>query len=215
MNPVNLLVLTLYLATSIVSISTQKHEKGPWLRVGDGVTVHANVVFDSTVKNDKTKRQPTAKNFRRLFQGVQRYFHTEKVFVKFVVKSAEKKDALAVKGKWESVNASATLEKVIKYAEEQQPSNDTITYFFTETPLLERSKGSDLAGSELYFKATFNTFCNKTPSAAVVRYYSLESSEGTVAATAWTFGEKKHKNFNLRDYWRMNAKFSHCPRNTR
>uniref|UniRef100_A0A224Y6T3 28 kDa Metastriate family member n=1 Tax=Rhipicephalus zambeziensis TaxID=60191 RepID=A0A224Y6T3_9ACAR len=194
MNPVNLLVLTLYLATSIVSISTQKHEKGPWLRVGDGVTVHANVVFDSTVKNDKTKRQPTAKNFRRLFQG---------------------KDALAVKGKWESVNASATLEKVIKYAEEQQPSNDTITYFFTETPLLERSKGSDLAGSELYFKATFNTFCNKTPSAAVVRYYSLESSEGTVAATAWTFGEKKHKNFNLRDYWRMNAKFSHCPRNTR
>uniref|UniRef100_A0A224Y0T5 28 kDa Metastriate family member n=1 Tax=Rhipicephalus zambeziensis TaxID=60191 RepID=A0A224Y0T5_9ACAR len=98
MNPANLLVLTLFLATSIGNISTQKHKKRAPLQVGQGVKVHVKVLFDKTVNSqgtseddvDEARNEPTKEDFERLFRLVQEYLHNENVMVKFTVRDAKK-----------------------------------------------------------------------------------------------------------------------------
>uniref|UniRef100_A0A6G5A459 Putative conserved secreted protein n=1 Tax=Rhipicephalus microplus TaxID=6941 RepID=A0A6G5A459_RHIMP len=220
MDPVNLF-LTLFMAASILSLSTQKNNM-PWRRVGDGITVHARIFYDSTLntmdvsgKNKEESRKPSMEEFKKLFKKVQDHFHDQFVMVSFQVEKAEKNDALVVRSHFNDyIIAIETLHNVTK-SEPMPPKNDVVTYLFTKGPLYEGRWQSDLPGGELDYEATFDTFCSEKSSAAVVKYISMSSYDYTVAATAWILGLKKYKKFTYKDYVHMKSTFSRCGKNVR
>ncbi|KAL1445825.1 hypothetical protein MTO96_044795 [Rhipicephalus appendiculatus] len=196
MNPANLFFFTLCLAPSIVSTSSQRRNKWSKARVGEGVSVEAHIIYDSSVKsqglsernNDERKNEDTLTDFKKLFQLVQQHFHNESVMVTFEVKTAIQNDTLPVKSGNKSLNATETLKKLIEYASVNSSRNDSIFYFFTANELLEKTKQGDKVDIDHADVAT------------------------AVEATARIFGLKKYKNLNIRDILQLLLTFGNCPR---
>uniref|UniRef100_A0A131Z7D0 28 kDa Metastriate family member n=1 Tax=Rhipicephalus appendiculatus TaxID=34631 RepID=A0A131Z7D0_RHIAP len=223
MYPANLIVFTLCLAPSIESASSQRRNKWSKARVGEGVSVEAHIIYDSSVKpqglsernNDERKNEDTLADFKKLFQLVQQHFHNESVMVTFEVKTAIQNDTLPVKSGNKSLNATQTLKKLIEYAAVNSSRNDSIFYFFTANELLEKTKQGDKVDIDHADVATFGTFCSEKDSAAVVKYYPLSDTTrhiSAVEATARIFGLKKYKNLNIRDILQLLLTFGNCPR---
>uniref|UniRef100_A0A224YB01 28 kDa Metastriate family member n=1 Tax=Rhipicephalus zambeziensis TaxID=60191 RepID=A0A224YB01_9ACAR len=189
--------------------------------VGDGVKVKVQVYFDSSVstkngskEGQQNKTEPTINDFKTLFQLVQEHFHNQSVMTQFEVKNAQKNEGIGVTYGSHSLNASATLENLKKYAERNTSTNDTITYFFTQKPLLQQTSQGDKVDVLYDDLSTFKTFCSGETSAAVVAYYpeGKQRHYGAAEATARVFGLKKYLKFTWNDLKTLLMVFSKCPK---
>ncbi|KAL3192334.1 hypothetical protein MRX96_059148 [Rhipicephalus microplus] len=142
------LFLTLFMAASTLSTSTQKNTR-PCKRTGDGVTVRAQIFYDLTVNTTggseesmEAIRKPGKADFDKLFKKVQDHFHREFVMVNFTVESVKERDELVVQSYFHGyIIAIETLQKVIE-SEPQPLRNDSITYFFYIAAIVRRKMES-------------------------------------------------------------------------
>lgn len=223
MNPADVLAFLLFLVVSSVSNSIQQTNQQVLPSVGEGITVHAQVLFDHTVKtedvskgeNARTRSKPTTVDFTDLFQQAQEYFNNQSILIKMKVENAQEKDDIRVSfGKGPALDAVKTLQNLTTYAATQSHGNDTIFYYFTQSEILEETKTGDHVELDLSEKATFKTFCTGSTSAAVVKYYPSGKDRhiSVVSATAETFGLRKYHHLTLRDIIILLMTFSTCPR---
>ncbi|XP_072140826.1 uncharacterized protein [Dermacentor andersoni] len=88
-----------------------------------------------------------------------------------------------------SLNASATLEKLVQTMHSEAVKLDAIVYYFTTRELLEENNRGDRIPRIVQYKATSKTFCTLSPSAAVVRQnLPSEDITSTLIATSSVLG---------------------------
>ncbi|XP_075530235.1 uncharacterized protein LOC142563547 [Dermacentor variabilis] len=170
--------------------------------IGKGLTANVYVLYDSSIKTQVNRqlssnsiRQKAQSDppdmFKELFQKVQNDFHQKFVMINFQVNSTAQNDSIGVlfHRMQRSLDASATLEKLIKAMHTQATQLGGIVYYFTMKQLLEESNRGDRIPITVQYKATSKTFCTFSPSAAVVRQnLTSEDITSTLAATSSVLG---------------------------
>uniref|UniRef100_A0A224YB31 28 kDa Metastriate family member n=1 Tax=Rhipicephalus zambeziensis TaxID=60191 RepID=A0A224YB31_9ACAR len=196
------------------------------LTVGENVTVHAYVLYDSSFatqsnggeRSSSTMRQSPVTLIENLFAMVEEYFRNESVMIRIKVENETRNDSIGVPyfhfGK--SLDSNKTLQNLRKYAAEKNRSCDAVFYFVTNRSLIEATIGGDVIEENIYEKSTFHTFCTNKSSAGVVHYgglgYDDEYYISSVMATAYIFGLSRFSSFTTREREKLNETFQHCPK---
>uniref|UniRef100_A0A6G5A2M9 Putative secreted peptide n=1 Tax=Rhipicephalus microplus TaxID=6941 RepID=A0A6G5A2M9_RHIMP len=140
----------------------------PEPKLGENVTVHAQVMYDNTFKATSpngTNETFMKTYFERIFEKVQEGINKKGVMVQISVANVSCHNELVKRhrnGKYvREINGRRTLRTLIKYAASLNNSNDSIHYLFVAGPFdVLRMQTDDLH--------TNNTFCTKNASVAVV-----------------------------------------------
>uniref|UniRef100_A0A6G5A4T3 Putative conserved secreted protein n=1 Tax=Rhipicephalus microplus TaxID=6941 RepID=A0A6G5A4T3_RHIMP len=140
----------------------------PEPKLGENVTVHAQVMYDNTFKATSpngTNKTFMKTYFERIFEKVEEGINKKGVMVKIRVSNVSCHKKLAKRHRngtyFKKINGEKTLRRLIKYAQSLNHSNDSIHYLFVAGPFdVPRTQTDDLH--------TNNTFCTNNASAAVV-----------------------------------------------
>ncbi|KAK8761787.1 hypothetical protein V5799_026946 [Amblyomma americanum] len=134
-------VLWLCLTLNSVGSYAQRRYSGRPEPIGQGVTVHAEVLYDETVmkrENSATElemkaRTPSFGDFQAIFRKVEEHFNNYSVMIKITVGNITKNKNLSVifEGMKHSLDGPKTLGKLKEYGKQTFASNDTVFYLFT------------------------------------------------------------------------------------
>lgn len=199
--------------------------RNPEQGTGEGVSVFAYIFYDSEfAKAEKTRKKPptsndenvgdTAENyFQGAFEQVQVYFRNQSININVKIKKVvEKSDWLENTG--DIYDARRVLQKLTSYGKSlHQPAN-TIFYLFTwgSRKFLgsETTKPGSLGVSAI---ETYNTFCSKNTSGAVIRQHpGSKVPWSTIKATSYMLGSKSFIEFTRGDGETMNKTLAKCPK---
>ncbi|XP_075727670.1 uncharacterized protein LOC119165776 [Rhipicephalus microplus] len=192
----------------------------PLPEVGQGVSVIAKVLYDSTLKSTASSQnevtedenEPTLEEFKKLFEQVEAFFHSLSVMIKIEVVSVQQDDSIGVENNPGSLEANFTLEKLKSHVATQQDENNTITYLFTRKPLYVKETGEEPKDIYTYL-GPYKTFCSTLKSAAVVHHDGMNDSANAISATAWMFGLTGLGTVE-QDFFTALSVFQRCPKSS-
>ncbi|XP_075531167.1 uncharacterized protein LOC142564165 isoform X1 [Dermacentor variabilis] len=213
------------LAQSTTSANNEAMTNKNAVPIGENVTLHAHVTYDSAFSKKKTLTKSelqssdhddstaTKQYFESLFKQVEIYFRNHSIMITVTVSSVSKNDN--VSGNYSTPpEVDKTMEKVKEYGNSLYKSNDTIFYHFTwSTTRFNQltSSEKEYAGGARF--ATSGTFCTQNISAALIRHrYGSGVYWTTVKATTMIFGSAHFMAINMNDRKKMNETFSRCPK---
>ncbi|XP_075530557.1 uncharacterized protein LOC142563812 [Dermacentor variabilis] len=175
--------------------------------IGQGITVKVQAYYDDSFKYNKNETQ-VRHHFDGIFSEIQKYLNERLVGLKFTVQSASLMNNLTLNDTtqgWRQINGNATLENLKSFAESQEPSLDTISYFFTSTPIAENSTHR----AEDVF--TPNTFCTENVTATVLQTVLVsEFYQTALKETIFMLGPRHTQSFSEEEFAEMNRTFSKC-----
>ncbi|XP_075531168.1 uncharacterized protein LOC142564165 isoform X2 [Dermacentor variabilis] len=192
------------LAQSTTSANNEAMTNKNAVPIGENVTLHAHVTYDSAFSKKKTLTK----------SELQSSDHDDSTATKQYFESLFKQND-NVSGNYSTPpEVDKTMEKVKEYGNSLYKSNDTIFYHFTwSTTRFNQltSSEKEYAGGARF--ATSGTFCTQNISAALIRHrYGSGVYWTTVKATTMIFGSAHFMAINMNDRKKMNETFSRCPK---
>uniref|UniRef100_A0A224Y0T2 28 kDa Metastriate family member n=1 Tax=Rhipicephalus zambeziensis TaxID=60191 RepID=A0A224Y0T2_9ACAR len=187
-------------------------------KIGENTTalvyIYFNSSYTSTSRESSTSTGEIPTLFKNIFEQVQDHFHGKNVSINFEVQAAEVDDDIAVYYTVNaSLNASGTLQRLIKRKHDKAKPPTGIAFYYTNYTLLNELRGrGDGHIRSVNYESTWNTFCTEKPSGAVVKLDpSSPSPWNTVFAFTRMLGVRyNYKGVHPLERGPLNARLIQC-----